>query len=276
MSATQTSDAPSAAPVVRTVLRVIGWSGLGLIGVAVTLSDFLARAPAGATGIGPMLEAPSGAHPFGTDFLGRDMLSESLHGLSVTMSHALLAAAVAIILGGLSGAVAARMPHYTGLALRGIVGVFAAIPALLLAVLVIGLTARELAPLAAGLAAAPLAFVRAFDRVEAQGKSTHAEYARATGISGATLLRRDLTYEFRGTLSSVAARALAAVTIILSTVSFLGFGATPPARDLGLMIAAAKTSYLHAWWTAAFPALALLVLILCARLAAGLDEGERP
>jgi peptide/nickel transport system permease protein len=276
VSATQISDAPSAAPVLRTVLRVIGWSGLGLMGVAVTLSDFLARAPAGATGIGPMLELPSAAHPFGTDFLGRDMLSESLHGLSVTMSHALVAAIVAIVLGGLSGAVAARLPHYSGLALRGIVGVFAAIPALLLAVLMIGLTAREFAPLAAGLAAAPLAFVRAFDRVEAQGKSTHAEYARATGISGATLLRRDLIYEFRGTLSSVAARALAAVTIILSTVSFLGFGATPPARDLGLMIAAAKTSYLHAWWTAAFPALALLVLILCARLAAGLDEGERP
>jgi len=77
-------------------------------------------------------------------------------------------------------------------------------------------------------------------------------------------------------LAPVAARALAAVTIILSTVSFLGFGTTPPARDLGLMIGAAKAYYLQAWWTAAFPALALLVLILCARLAAGLDEGERP
>jgi peptide/nickel transport system permease protein len=68
---------------------------------------------------------------------------------------------------------------------------------------------------------------------------------------------------------------LAAVTIILSTVSFLGFGAIPPHRDLGLMIAAAKPYYLQAWWVAAFPALALTTLILFARLAAGLDEGER-
>ena len=112
--------------------------------------------------------------------------------------------------------------------------------------------------------------------MEGQSGSTHAEYARATGIAVATLLRRDLTYEFRGTLAAVAARALAAVTIILSTVSFLGFGATPPARDLGLMIAAAKANLFHAWWAAAFPALALIILILCARLAAGLDEGERP
>jgi peptide/nickel transport system permease protein len=69
---------------------------------------------------------------------------------------------------------------------------------------------------------------------------------------------------------------VAAVAIILSTLSFLGFGAVPPHRDLGLMIAAAKSSYLHAWWTAAFPALVLMAFILLARLAAGLEEGERP
>ena len=69
--------------------------------------------------------------------------------------------------------------------------------------------------------------------------------------------------------------ATAAVAIILSTVSFLGFGAEPPHRDLGLMIAASKAYFLDAWWTAAFPALALTLLILFARLAAGLDEGER-
>ena len=265
-----------AAPVLRTVLRLIGWSGLGLLAVAVALSDFLAHGPAGAGGVGPMLAAPSTALPFGTDLLGRDVLSETLHGLSVTVGRALLAALIAIALGGLFGAVAARLPRLASLTLRGAMGVLAAIPALLLAILAIGLSARLYAPLAAGLAAAPLAFVRAYDRVDAQSGSTHAEYARATGIAAATLLRRDLTYEFRNTLATVAARALAAVTIILSTVSFLGFGATPPARDLGLMIAAAKATYLHAWWTAACPALALVVLILCARLAAGLDEGERP
>jgi peptide/nickel transport system permease protein len=69
---------------------------------------------------------------------------------------------------------------------------------------------------------------------------------------------------------------LAAVAIILSTVSFLGFGATPPHRDLGLMIAAARDTYFEAWWTATFPAAALALLILCARLAAALEEGERP
>lgn len=266
--------APGETAMLRTVLRGAGWFGLGLILVTVFLSEFLASAPAGATMVGDMLSAPSDAHPFGTDLLGRDMLSETLHGLTQTGIGAVVAAIVAILCGGLFGAVAARFPKPFALTLRGLFGVFAAIPALLLTILLIALTSRFFAPLAAGLAAAPLAFVRMFDRMDID--STHAEYARATGIPGTTLLRRDLTYEFRQMLGVVTARALAAVTIILSTASFLGFGAEPPARDLGLMIAAAKTTYFVAWWTAAFPAFALVILVLCARLAAGLDEGERP
>jgi len=269
------TSAPEApAPLLRAILRGVGWCGLGLIMVTVFLSDFLARAPAGWTDATVMLSPPSPAHPFGTDLLGRDMLSETLHGLAQTGGHALLGALVAILCGGLFGAVAARLPRPLAFSLRGTLGVLATVPALLLAILLIGLTARFYAPLVAGLAAAPLAFVRAFDRVEVD--STHSEYARATGIPTMTLLRRDLSYEFHEMLGSVAARALAAVTIIVSTASFLGFGAEPPARDLGLMIAAGKATYLAAWWTAVFPAAALVILILFARLAAGLGEGERP
>jgi len=260
-------------PLSRVILRGIGWSGLGLVAVTVLLSDFVARAPAGEADASVMLNPPSAMHPFGTDLLGRDLLSETLHALAATGWHALLGALVAIICGGLFGAVAARLPRSLATSLRGVLGVLAAVPALLLTILLIGLTDRFFAPLVAGLAAAPLAFVRAFDRVDLDSK--HAEFAQATGIPAATLLRRDLTHEFRAMLGSVAARALAAVTIILSTASFLGFGAEPPARDLGLMIAAAKATYLAAWWTAACPAAALVIVVLCARLAAGLDEGER-
>jgi len=261
-------------PLSRAILRGLGWCGLGIIAVTVLLSDFIAGVPAGEADANAMLNSPSPTHPFGTDLLGRDLLSETLHGLAQTGAHALVAAFVVVGCGGLFGAVAARLPGPLARGIRGAMGVLAAVPALLLTILVIGLTARFFAPLAAGLAAAPLAFVRAFDRVDTQ--SRHSEYARATGIPATTLLHRDLSYEFRAMLGPVAARALAAVTIILSTASFLGFGAEPPARDLGLMIAAAKATYLAAWWTAACPAAALVVFVLCARLAAGLGEGERP
>jgi peptide/nickel transport system permease protein len=151
-----------------------------------------------------------------------------------------------------------------------------AVPTLLLAILAIATQHAAFAPLAAGLAATPLAFARAFDRAVGEERSALAEYARMTGIPTATLFRRDLIYEFRDRIFSIAARAFATVTITLSTASFLGFGIAPPARGLGLMIAAARQDYLTAWWTATFPALTLILLILFARLAAGLEEGERP
>jgi peptide/nickel transport system permease protein len=267
---------PAPAPTsLDTVLRAAGWIGLGLIAVAVSLSDFLASMPADATGAGPFLAPPSEAFRFGTDILGRDMLSETLHGLSATVRTALPAMLIALIAGALFGFVAARLPRALALSLRSVIGILSSVPALLLAILIIGLTARGWASVAAGLSAAPFAFVRAFERARVQERTVHSDYARAAGISAMTLLRRDLVYEFSNTILSSAARALAAVTIILSTVSFLGFAAEPPHRDLGLMIAASKGYFLQAWWTAAFPALALTLLILFARLAAGLDEGER-
>lgn len=266
----------SAAPSLRATIRTIGVVGLGLIAIVVSLDDVIARAPAGADHAGPALSPPSALFQFGTDLFGRDLASETLHALAVTVDTASLGMLVTILAGGLAGFVAARLPWGLGFLLRWIVGVLTALPALFLAVLCIGLSSRGLAPVYAGLAASPFAFVRAFDRARALGTSPHAEYARATGISDMTLLRRDLTYEFRAGFPAVAARALAAVTIILSTVSFFGFGSEPPHRDLGLMIASARETYMYAWWTATFPAIALALLILFARLAAGLEEGERP
>ena len=271
-----TTPAMDRATSLRAVVRMTGWTGLAIILVIVSMSEFLASAPADTQNLGPALAAPSAQFFFGTDLLGRDVLSETLHALRETTGEAMIAALVAIIAGGLFGFVAARLPRKAGIGLRWAVGILAAAPVLLLAILFIAIAGREWASFAAGLAGAPIAFVRAYDRTRAESFTRYAEYARATGIAAATLLRRDLVYEFRDSFFVTAARALAATTITLSTASFLGFVAVPPNRDLGLMIAAAKISYLQAWWTAAFPALALLLLILCARLAAGLEDGERP
>ncbi|MGD0142825.1 MAG: hypothetical protein ABSC92_06685, partial [Rhizomicrobium sp.] len=212
MSLVSTHEAPRPAVTIGGVIRAVGFIGLGAIGVTVGLSDVLARAPADAVDFGPPLIAPAAHFPLGTDVLGRDMASETLHALAVTVTNAGLAAIVVVVAGGLAGFIAARLPYRAGFLLRGIAGILGAVPALLLAILFIGLSNRGLAPLAAGLAAAPLGFARAFDRARALGLSRHAEFARATGISPGALLRRDLTYEFRDSFLSITTRALAAVT----------------------------------------------------------------
>ena len=110
------------------ILKGIGWLGLGSLALAVFLSDFLAHAPAGTISAGAELSPPSEAHAFGTDLLGRDVFSETLHGLAVTGVDAALGAIVAIIAGGLFGAVAARLPRPVGHVLRGFWGVWPPCP----------------------------------------------------------------------------------------------------------------------------------------------------
>lgn len=273
---TLATQQPQTSPPLRLSSRGTGLAGLALIAVMVGLNGVVARVPAGTAHVGPPLSPPSAAFQFGTDLLGRDMASETLHALAVTVDAASIAMLVAVFAGGLAGFCAARLPWGLGWVLRRAMGVLAAVPALFLAVLFIGASDRSFATICAGLAATPLVFTRTFDRAHSLSRSAHAEFARATGVPPSTLLRRDLVYEFRASFLAIAARSLAAVAILLSTASFFGFGGAPPNRDLGLMIAAARDTYLDAWWTAAFPAAALALLVLFARLAAGLEDGERP
>jgi len=276
MSGAMAPFAAFAVSPLRKFTRIAGFAGLGIAAILAGASGVIARAPAGAEGQGTALTPPSFEFPFGTDLLGRDVASETLHGLTVTATDAAIAVLVVLAIGTLLGFLAARLPWRLGDVALWVMGVLNAAPALLLAVLFVALSSREFAPLAAGLAAAPAAFVRAFEKARRLARSRHAEYARASGIGAVVLLRRDLAYEIRGDGISLAARALAAVTITLSTLSFFGFGAVPPERDLGLMIAAARGNYFDAWWTAGFPALVLILFIFFARLAAALEEGERP
>ena len=259
----------------RNVIRVVGLSGLGLMAIVVALGDVVARAPAGTKSAMPLMP-PNAQFVFGTDIAGSDVLSETFHGLAVTLTSAAPAAVIAIVVGAVAGFAAVRGPLRMGPLLRGIMGVLGAVPVLLLAITLVGIFGHGFVVIAAGLAAAPPAFIRSYDSAAHVANSRHAEFARATGIPSSTLLRRDLVYEIRGNFVSVASRALASVVIALATMSFLGFGAVAPQRDLGFIIAAARASYLTAWWTAAFPALVLALLILFARLAAALEEGEPP
>jgi peptide/nickel transport system permease protein len=260
----------------KRVAALLGLSGLGLVAVIVALGNAIARAPAGVRDTGPRSLAPNAYYLFGTDVLGRDVLSETVHALAVTFSTALIASLIVVLAGAVAGFAAARAPFRSGVFLRTVTGVLGAVPILVLAVIFTSVAGHGFLGIAAGLAAAPVAFNRSFDRAALLAQSRHAVYARATGIPAMTLLRRDLVYEIRGNVANVAARALASTAIVVATVSFLGFGAMPPHRDLGLMIADARASYLHMWWPAFFPALVLGLLIFFARLAAGLDEGEPP
>jgi peptide/nickel transport system permease protein len=262
------------APTFRTMIGTAGIAGLGLIAVIVTLNNVIAHAPAGAVNIALPLLPPGAGFGLGTDAFGRDIMSEMVHALAVSFAGAALAAAIAVFIGAFVGFAAVRMPLRMGLSLRAISGTVRTIPALFLAVVFIALSSRNFATIAVGLAICPAFFNRSFDSAMSLTQSRHAMYARASGIPSLTLLRRDLVYELRSNFVHMAGRALASSATLLATLSFLGFGAIPPHRDLGLMIADGHANYLNAWWCVFFPALMLILFVLFARLAAADDGGE--
>ncbi len=271
-------------PATMTAPRFAWRRGAGSVGLvlltilllAAILHDAVAPYPRGVSLNEPALQAPNLQHALGTDVLSRDLMSESLHALSVSMADAGMGFAVALAFGTLAGLLAAHLLGALGTGLRLFAGVVAAVPAILLAILLAVLLGYAQAAFAAGLAVAPAQFVRSFDRTRALLSGRQADYARASGITSIALLRRDINYTFVASLISLAARAFAAVTVALATMSFFGFGALPPARDLGLMIASARPVMDTAWWTIAAPMGLLVLVVLAAHLAAGFSESERP
>jgi peptide/nickel transport system permease protein len=259
--------------------RIVGAFGLGvlfLLALMAILHDAVAPYGLGFAMPANALAPPGQANPFGVDFLGRDVFSETIHALNFSMAAAGIGFAFALVFGALAGLFAAHLLGRAGTLLRVAVGVAAAVPVLLLAILFVVLIGHASAAIAAGLAAAPAQFVRSFDRTRHLLSGRQAEFARSSGVTPIALLKRDVTHEFLATLVVMAARAFAAVTITLATMSFFGFGAAPPARDLGLMIASGRIALDTAWWAAAFPAGALVLLVLAAHLAAGVSADERP
>ena len=244
--------------------------------VAGFLHALLAPYASGAAATAAPLSPPDLSHPFGTDVLGRDVWSETLHALSVTLSAAWFATILALGFGPLAGLVAAHLVGRFGGVMRLVANVLVSLPALLLAVLISALLVPGSAPVAAGLAVAPAAFLRSYDRARRELSASYSDFARASGISALALFRRDLAHETRDALFPTAARVFAAVTVTISTMSFLGFGAMAPNRDLGLMIASARGDLPFAWWSVLGPMFFLVLLILAARLVAGLSAGERP
>ena len=117
MSIAETGEAGT----LRNVIRTIGLSGLGLLAIIVALGDVIARAPAGAAGNMPLV-APDTRFAFGTDAIGRDVLSETVHGLAVTLTDAAFAAVIVIVVGAVAGFAAVRAPSWLGVLLRGQIG----------------------------------------------------------------------------------------------------------------------------------------------------------
>jgi peptide/nickel transport system permease protein len=211
----------------------------------------------------PAAESPSLHHLFGTDELGRDVLSRVIYGSRVSLPIAVLLVVLAATIGGLVGAIAGyfRGP-LDGILMRSADLVFA-FPAIILAMVVAAVLGRGLqnAALAIVVVAWPSYARVVRGLVLSIGESEYVQAARLLGAPARRTLVRDVLPNVAGPVLVLATLDLANAILLLSGLSFLGLGAQPPRAEWGSMVADG-TQYFQWWWMGTFPGLAIFTVVL--------------
>jgi peptide/nickel transport system permease protein len=210
------------------------------------------------------LKGPSLAHLLGTDQFGRDMFSQVLQGLYISLKIACLAVAIACGIGTLAGIVAGYIGRWASVLIMRATDMLFAIPAILLALAII----TALGPgwlnsaLAIGIGYIPI-FVRVVrGPVLALREAGYVRAGRVLGFSPSRLLFRHVLPNVAGTVAVQASLALAWSVLAEASLSFLGLGPPPPTASLGEMVYNASSLAATAWWTLAAPSLAIIIAVI--------------
>jgi peptide/nickel transport system permease protein len=212
-------------------------------------------------GAGSILASPSAAHLLGTDQFGRDVLSQVLQALAVTLEIALLAVAISGVIGSIAGIVAGFIRGWPGAAIMRVADILFAIPAILFALAIVSALGSGVvdSAMAIGIAYVPI-FVRVVrGPVLSLYEADFVRAGRVLGYPRRRLLFRHVLPNVAGTIAVQTSLTLAWAILDEAGLSFLGLGPPAPTASLGEMVSNSTSLASHAWWTLAFPSLAIVI-----------------
>jgi peptide/nickel transport system permease protein len=246
------------------------FGGVVLIGVIVLalFAPWIAPYDPLATSWSLVRKAPSAAHWFGTDEVGRDLLSRIIWGARASLSAGVIAVAIAVGVGVPTGMVAGYVGGWTDALISRLTDAMLAIPFLILAIALAAFLGPSLgnAMIAIGVTATPI-FVRlARGQVLAARAEDYVEAARAVGNPPIRILLRHILPNILPPVMVQATLAVAAAIIAEASLSFLGLGQQPPAPSWGSMLNTAQRFLTQAPWMAIFPGLAIFLTVLAFNL----------
>jgi peptide/nickel transport system permease protein len=209
-------------------------------------------------------QSPGRAHPFGTDSIGRDILSRVLSGARISLAVGIIASFLSLCIGVFFGLVAGYFGGKTDTALSQVFDVFLAFPSLLLAigisaVMTPGLTSAMLAITLVGWAG----FARLVRGMTLSIKEqTYVEASRAIGAGTGRILFRHILPNALPLIIVAGSLRVGGFILIEAALSFLGLGVQPPTPTWGSMISLNR-AYIHsAPWMVVFPGLAISVTVI--------------
>ncbi|KAB1985801.1 ABC transporter permease [Streptomyces triticiradicis] len=219
---------------------------------------------------------PSGAHWFGTDELGRDVFSRVVHGAQLSLQATLIAVLVAFVVGGLLGVVAGFVGRWVDDVLMRFVDVLLSIPALFLSLALVTALGYGTVKVAVAVGIAGVASFARVARAEVLRvrQAVFVEASRSCGARWYAVLGRHVLPNAAGPVIVLAALDLGASVLAVSALSFLGYGAPPPAPEWGTLISEGRNYLANAWWLTALPGLVIAATVLATNRVARALDGE--
>ncbi|RVT81679.1 ABC transporter permease [Rhodobacteraceae bacterium CCMM004] len=207
---------------------------------------------------------PSWAHPFGTDEIGRDMLSRMIWGAQASLLAGVVSVMIAVLLGVPLGMLAGYLRGWTDAVISRFTEALLAAPFLILAIALAAFLGPSLtnAMIAIGLSAMPI-FVRlARAQTLAVMTEDYVESARAVGIGHLGMIGRYILPNIIPPIIVQGTLTIATAIIAEASLSFLGLGQQPPAPSWGAMLNIAKNFLEQAPWMALYPGVAIFLVVL--------------
>ncbi|PPA60709.1 ABC transporter permease [Micromonospora chalcea] len=252
----------------RDPLAVGGTIVLVLLVVVGVAGPWLAPAGVNDVDVDQMLRPPSGAHPFGTDELGRDVLSRVLVAARVSLQVGAVSVGIALVAGVTLGLFAGYYRGWLDSILMRCMDVLFAFPVLLLAVAIVAVLGPGLltAMVAIGVVYTPI-----FARITRAGVLSVREqvFVRAAvsiGASDLRIMRRHVLPNIAAPLIVQTSLSLAFAILSEAALSFLGLGIQPPAPAWGRMLFDGRGFVTDAWWLGVFPGAAIFLTVLAFNL----------
>ncbi len=221
-----------------------------------------------------ILMPPSSHHPFGTDELGRDVLSRMIWGSRISLKVGFVAVGIAVIIGIMVGAAAGYYGGWVDSLLMRFVDMMLCFPSFFLILAVIAILEPSIYNIMAVIGLTSWMGVARLVRAEFLRirEMDYVKAARSIGASDFRIVFRHILPNALNPVIVAATLGVAGAILTESALSFLGIGVQPPTPSWGNMLTAGKNNMEIAWWLSVFPGLAILVTVLGYNL---LGEGLR-
>jgi peptide/nickel transport system permease protein len=245
--------------------RVTLWAGVAIVVVIAFVcfaAPLLGFSDPNTQNLTEALKPPSWQHPFGTDTLGRDILTRVVYGGRIDLTFAVVMTVIPFALGALLGAIAGYRGGWLDTLVNRLVDTVVAFPFIVLILAIVTITGPGLTGAYIGVFAVGWALYARMTRGEMLVERER-EYILAAKTLGYSTPRIVFRHALPNVIRASIVFSMADIVLnilLLSSLSYLGLGAVPPSPEWGALVAEGKDVLLTSWWVATLPGLVIVLV----------------